>query len=302
MDNASWVLFLFLASIAAYAGRWPASRWVAPVYAIVGMLLVFSKAPHAVLGIPFAGLALYYAWTNRHAIERKTWFATAAALLISTAWMPLLTPPDYRNISLYNLIFYRLAANDRTVLDKLGLDTGYQKWIGTNAFNPSSPLLDPDWSRTFVAQVSFSDVALLYLRHPALALREINRELHDSVHVLRPSYMANYRQADGFPPHTVATRFSLWSNLRSRMLAEYPYHLLMLYSLPLLAAAVRRIRPGLLPLALTLMTAGVCEFVICTLADAVDTHRHLFLFQVITETLILLALGSVLQFFSTTDV
>jgi hypothetical protein len=288
MDNASWVLFLLLVSSAAYGEVRPAGRWIVPVYAIAGILLVFSKSQHAVLGIPFAALAVFYARANRgDAIRRAAWLATAAALLISTAVMPQLTPPEYRTISLYNLIFSRLAPGDRTVLGKLGLDAGYQKWIGTNAFKPDSPLPDPDWSRNFVSQVSFAGIARLYLRHPRIALREIDRELHDSVHSMRPSYMANYRQADGFPPHTAATRFSLWSNLRSRMLANYPYHLLVLYSLPLFAAAIRRV-PVFLPLALALVIAGVCEFAICTLADAIDTHRHLFLFQIVTESVILL--------------
>jgi hypothetical protein len=46
-----------------------------------------------------------------------------------------------------------------------------------------------------------------------------------------------------------------------------------------------------LPLALTLVAAGTGEFAVCTLADGVDTYRHLFLFHVITETLILLVVG-----------
>ncbi len=295
MDNASWVLFLLLVSIAAQASLGPA-RWVAPAYAITGILLIFSKAPHAVLGIPFAGLAVFYAWANRDTIQRAIWSVTAAALLISTALMPQLTPSEYRNISLYNLIFFRLAPGDRTVLAKLGLEADYGKWIGTDAFYTGSPLPDPDWSRTFVSRVSFSRVALLYLRHPTIALREIERDLRDSTYSIRPVYMANYRQSDGFPPHTAATRFSAWSTLQSWMNWNYPHHLLALYALPLLAAAFFRFRRvpsggGLLPLAVTLMIAGVCEFLICALADAIDTNRHLFLFQVISETLILLIAG-----------
>jgi hypothetical protein len=189
------------------------------------------------------------------------------------------------------LIFSRLAPSDQTVLAELGLDSTYRKWIGTQAFAVDSPLPDPDWTRAFVSQVSFSDVALLYLRHPGIAIREIDRELHDSVHAMRPDYMANYRQADGFPPHSVATRFSFWSNLRMRISTEYPYGLVVLYALPLLAIALR---PRLLPLALTLAVAGTIEFAICTLADAIDTHRHMFLFHVITETVILLTVGWVL--------
>ena len=294
MDNASWVLFLLLVSIAAGTGSGPAGRWVAPAYAIIGILLIFSKAQHAVVGIPFAGLAAFYAWSNRSALDRASWVAASIALLVSALINPLLTPQEYRTISLYNVIFSRLAPGDRTVLEKLGLDAGYQKWIHTDAFDPGSPIHDPDWSQAFVSQVSFADVARLYLQYPGIALREIDHELHDSVHDLRPDYMANYREVDGFPPHTAATRFSLWSNLRARMLIDYPYHLVLLYSLPLFALFFRG-RSPLLPLALVLVMAGIAEFAICTLADAIDTHRHLFLFQVITETLILVTVSGVIS-------
>ncbi len=297
MDNASWVLFLLLAALAT-AGclqsdpRWPDPRWLAPAYAITGVLLVFSKAQHAVLGIPFAGLAAYFAFRDRDAVQRTAWSIGAAALLMAAIVMPVLTPPQYRNISLYNLVFDRLAPADPTVLAQLGLDSTYQKWIGSQAFAPDSPLNDPDWTRALVQRVSWGDVALLYLRHPGMAVREIDRELHDSVHSMRPDYMANYRQVDGYPPHAVATRFSFWSNQRMRILTAYPYALLVLYPLPLLGAIWRR---RLEPLAFTLVAAGISEFGLCTLADAIDTHRHLFLFHVITDALILLLAAGALS-------
>lgn len=288
MDNASWVLLLLLVTIAAQVTVDPASRWVAPAYALTGVLLIFSKAQHAVLGIPFTGLALYFALNWATARNAKSWLVTAAALLISTAIMPQLTPAGYSSISLYNLIFFRLAPADPTLLDQLGLDSDYAKFIGTQAFHTGSPLTDPDWSRAFVSRTSFRDVALLYLRHPAIALREIDYDLRTATYSIRPAYMANYRQDDGIPARTAATWFSLWSNLRSWLCLHYPHHLLVLYALPVLTAGVFRIRRGLPPLIVTLFVAGVCEFLVCSLADAVDTNRHLFLFQVITETLFLL--------------
>ena len=43
---------------------------------------------------------------------------------------------------------------------------------------------------------------------------------------------ANFRQKDGYPPGTMATRFSLWSNLRSGALWVFPYHVLLFYLAP----------------------------------------------------------------------
>lgn len=294
MDNASWVLFLLLASVGARAALEKPRSWVIGTYAIAGAALIFSKAQHAVLGIPFAALAVFYGIKHRGA--RATWFAVAGVLLISSCIMPLFTPPDYQNISLYNLVFYRLAPNHPGSLADLGLDDSYRKWVGTDAFSPGSPLADPDWSRAFTARVSFTRVAELYLRKPGIAIREIERDLHDSTYSIRPIYMANYRREDGFPPHSRATRFSLWSGLRGWMNGEYPHHLLILYALPLLAAILWRLGKlkcgaALIPLALTLMAAGALEFLICALADAIDTNRHLFLFQVISDTLILMTVA-----------
>jgi uncharacterized membrane protein len=71
-------------------------------------------------------------------------------------------------------------------------------------------------------------------------------------------------------------------------MTELPYLLPVFYVLALAGCALRR---QLAPLALALVLAGACEFAICTLADGVDTHRHLFLFHVITDALLLLVVG-----------
>ena len=74
-----------------------------------------------------------------------------------------------------------------------------------------------------------------------------------------------------------------------RLMTGYPYALVGLYACALLITLA--FRPKFAPLSLALIVAGAMEFAICTLADAVDTHRHLFLFHVITDTLVLLSAG-----------
>lgn len=290
MDNASWVLLLLLASIAAAVCLSPERQWTAPAYTTAGLLLVFSKAQHAVLGIVFAGLAAYFAWRNPG--KRKEWSMGAAALLVSSLAMPVLTPQEYRTISLYNLIFSGLAPADPMILPQIGLDKTYEKWIGMNAFSPGTPIHDPDWAQEFDSKVSFGDVALLYVGHPELAFYMVRRAFEDAMHSIRPSYLANYRQEDEFPPHSVATRFSFWSSLSMNVLAKYPYAILVVYGLPLVGCWWRPVgRAVSFPLAVALAAAGVGEFAMCTLADGFDTHRHLFLFHVITNGVILMEVG-----------
>ena len=97
----------------------------------------------------------------------------------------------------------------------------------------------------------------------------------------------------------MASRFSLWSNLRSESLNAFPYHALLIYLAPWAAwlAAWRRPqwRSPLMPLALALSAAGVIEFSMATLTDALDNSRHLFIFQVLTELLILMIAAALLQ-------
>jgi hypothetical protein len=272
MDNASFVLLLLLITIAAQ----PDTRWKPFAYAIAGILLVFSKAQHSLLGLPFAGLALYFAARSG---SRKPWAFAAVSLVAASLVMPHLTPPEYRQISLFNLVFYKLAVEDPKVLDLLGLDSTYQPNIGHTAFDSPSPLANPDWTRSFLDRVSFARIAQLYLQHPSIAVKTLRFDLLDAAHSIRPDYLANYRREDGYPAHSQATHFGFWSNFRSTLLYFHPYSLLALFALPLLS---RR------PLAVTLALAGLLEFAVCSLTDGLDTHRHLFLFQVLTEAVILL--------------
>lgn len=290
MDNAAWVLLLLVIAIGVIAIG--AARGSAFAYAIAGVLLIFAKAQHALIGLPFAGLAMFFAWQQR----KLRWGLAALAILAATIWMPLRTPVEYRAISLYNLIFSRLAADNPAILPEVGLGPGDVHLIGTGAFSPGTPLMDPDWSRSFLERTSFSRIIALYLRHPGIAIHRLDYELRDSAHSIRPDYMANYRQADGFPPHSRATRFAVWSDFASTWLYFHPYTLAVLYGLPFLALGflgIRAARPSLgayLPLSLTLAVAGLLEFGVCTLADALDTARHLFLFHVISTALLLLSL------------
>jgi hypothetical protein len=130
----------------------------------------------------------------------------------------------------------------------------------------------------------------------------MNRDLNISAPVLRPRDMPNFREEDGIPAGTMATRFSLWSNLRSTALHVFPYHVLLIYLAPwvtaLLAWKYDRLRWSLMPLALALSAGGILEFAMASLTDALDIARHLFMFHVITEMLILMIAAALLDLWS----
>ncbi len=302
LDAPSFVLLLATAAFAAAASLNHGSRWISAGYAVCGVALVFTKSQHAILGLIFAALALVLAFRPARRAIRIEWAVIAALLAGSTATMLSLTPPHYRLFALYNVIFGRLAPHSDApwdVLKEVGLGDDDLKYLSTHAYVPNAPVYNEAWSADFLRRTSFGKLMWFYVRNPDVAFSEMNRDLIHAAPVLRPQDMANYREKDGFPPRAMASRFSLWSTIRSESMEVFPYQMLLIYLAPWVVwlAAWKRpqMRSPLLPLALALSAAGVMEFAMSSLTDALDTSRHMFLFQVITELLILMIAAALLH-------
>ena len=235
LDAAAYVTLLASTAIAAAAFLDHRSRWVSGGYLVCGVALAFSKSQHAILGLVFAALALVLAFRPASRTVRIEWAAIAALLAGATVTMFSLTTPQYRITPLYNVIFSRLAPHSDApwdVLKELGLGDQDLKYLDTHAYVPGVPVHDPAWSEDFLRRTSFGKLTWFYVRNPDVALMEMNRDLTHAAPVLRPKDMANYREKDGFPPRAMATRFSLWSTLRSALLNVFPYHVLLIYLAP----------------------------------------------------------------------
>ena len=113
--------------------------------------------------------------------------------------------------------------------------------------------------------------------------------------------MPNFREEDGIPAGTMATRFSLWSNLRSWALRIFPVSRSVCSTWRRGSRrwwhgdSTERLRWPLMPLALALSAGGMVEFAMASLTDALDIARHLFMFHVITELLILMIAAALLN-------
>jgi hypothetical protein len=219
-------------------------------------------------------------------------------------------PASYQLYALYSLVFSRLAPHSEApveTLRELGLNDSDMEYLNTDSYTPGAPIYTALWAEDFLRRTSFGNVLVYYLKYPIVPLREMYRELNTNTPVIRPPDMPNYREQDR-PPLTMATRFSLWSNLRSGALGIFPYHLLLIYFAPWAAwlagwrpgwrLSQRRLQWRFMPLALALSAAGLLAFPMATLTDALDTARHLFLFHVITELLLVVIAAAVLDLMS----
>jgi hypothetical protein len=293
MDAPAMVLLVAATAIAAIACYTHHSRIISGGYLILGVALVFSKSQHALLGLAFAGVAVAFACRPAERMVRVEWTLVAMLLTGSSFWMLMLTPGSFKINPLFDVIFSRLMPHSDApwdVIKEVGLSEDDLKYLGSHSYLPTSPVNDPKYVESFLQRTSFTKVAVFYLHHPDVAFSELHRDLVNAAPVLRPKDMPNYREQDGFPPGTMATRFSLWSNVRSWVLRVFPYSDVLLFVAPwiLLATPWRSRFQPLLPLLLALSAAGIIEFCFSALLDALDNSRHLFIFQVLTELMILL--------------
>jgi hypothetical protein len=218
--------------------------------------------------------------------------------------MATLTTTEYRTYPLYNLIFFNLAKQsphpERT-LAELGLPPSYLPLVGTYSYNPNVPASNAPWEAEFLARTSYCKLAMYYLHHPQVALNRLWETLQVEAPAIRWGYLGNYRQQDGFPPGTLANRFDAWSNLRSWLFRSLPLHAVVLYLLVAGGCIACIFRPRVAaewpfyPVCLLLVICGAMEFLCSALLDCLETGRHLFLFHVITELLIVCAVAGLLN-------
>jgi hypothetical protein len=301
MDAGSMILLLLVVSIATAAILRP-RFWMAIAFGLAGLFFVTSKAQHAPLAVPLAALSIWFATRSSRA-KAVCWILSGVAALAGLVFMAVRTPQDYKAQALTNLIFFRFTPNaggQATALAEFGLPSSYAAYIGTHSYSANSPVNDEEWRKQFMNRTSFGAIGIYYLNHPDITLDILGRGLAVDASSIRPDNLANFEREDGFPPQTHATRFSWWSNLRSRMVRAFPAHIVIFYAIMAGGAIACIIRTPLAarwplyPLVLMLSSAGIIEFVLAVLGDCLETSRHLFLFQVITEILIVYGFAAIL--------
>ncbi|HEY3835371.1 MAG TPA: hypothetical protein VGL72_02315 [Bryobacteraceae bacterium] len=301
-DAASMVFLLLATALLVAAALRPGRAWLPIAFALAAGLYVTSKTQHAILGPLLAAVGLCFG-LREPGFKAALWIAAAATTLLATAIMFHLTDVDYRVHPLYNLIFYRLTTRwpAGQTLAELGLPNADLKFVGTHSYTPGNPTTDPAWEKQFLTQTSYSKLIPYYVGHPHIAFTLLWDTLRNDGPGLRPLNIGNYRQEDGFSPGALAHRFDAWTKLRVHLIAYFPVHMIIFYAVMLLGSFAclflgnLAARWPLYPLTLALSIGGIIEFSFSALLDCVENARHLFLFHVITELLIVFAVAAILS-------
>ncbi len=258
--DAAGLVFLLLA-IAAYLRQWP---WLVTIATV---LFVLAKPQHAVLGLPAVAFFL----------TRRQW-TTALLVLAALTYSLRSVPADYAPPAVFNMIFYQIlpaSANPSQDLRELGLGHEFLRYRGMYSFSEGAPIHDPDFNRAFRKRTSHGRLAIYYLRHPQTAVTILLRQISEAGQIRPP--MGNYDRSADKPPSAMSYSFALWSSLKRTLFNGRGY--LLLTATVLLSWFGRR----QWTLVLTLWLAAITG----CLADCLEVTRHLYVFHLLFDLLVL---------------
>jgi len=268
-------------------------------FGFAAILYCTAKPPHALGGLLPAAFLLVLAWRTRARLARAIATLMAVCIAAAAAWTLHATPEAYRIPTEFEVVFYRIAnhtPSPAAELRELGLDETYLRWVGWVAFREGWPGTDPAWSRRFLECTSYARILRYYVAHPGRTASFLWLDLRSSAWVRRLKYDGNFPRSAGHPPLTLASDFGWWSALASRAARAYPagiavWHCFILLAGPILALRARTQWSRALAWSLSGASALACtEFLINCLADSCATDRHLCVFQLFTDTTVVLAI------------
>jgi hypothetical protein len=280
----------------------PRSNWkIWVIFSCSALLFITSKAQHGLWGI-FPAAFVLLATSSR----KWPWPMIGAGLcaaLLCTIWIEFLfTPSFYKAHPLYNVIFFKITAHSATPLQdlsELGLPETDCRLIGSTAYDTRRPA-GSEWLMAFYKQVGYGRVAHFYVRHPHRVLEILRSDLGSAAEI-QPRALGTYRRVDGFPPRTKTSRFTSWSRLRGQMFAWWPLHILAWYVTVMTVSLWLTFRHrgsavgGTAAVCIGVALTAILEYGFASLADAIETDRHLFIFNALTDLTVCFATAALLQ-------
>ena len=292
MDEAALLFLLLSAVFYLRALRWrrPADAWAVLVCIL---LMLFSKSQHAPLALWFALLLLI----NRRLLwpYKSKWTAAISVLPLSAALFMVAkgVPPDYVELSIYNVAFGQILPHtknaDRT-LGELGLDATYKQYIGHTAYDSNSRMGDRSFERAFAARLNPTKLGMFYLTHPSDAWRTLIAALDEAG---RQHTFGMFDVSMGYPPGTESHAFRWWSDLKSELFLRRGHrYFWSVGALSALFAVILYLRRRDLPrgsvsAGYLLIGMAFSELATDSLLDSMDIVRHHLIFYALGDLMLL---------------
>lgn len=261
-------LGLFLAAAAALRRNWL-------LFLVGALLLVFSKAQHYPLAIPFAALL---AWRG----GVRMWLP-AAGLVAGAAYAFAHIPDDYMPITSFNMVFYKLLPispqPDKDIYE-LGFNESFKKYIGTHTYSKGNLMDDLQFRKEVGWRAPTSKVAKFMLTHPRM-IWEITIDHLGQAGYTRVENLGNYDPSSGHPAGAHSYTMSAWSSLRRFLYGDRGLLYLLVWVALLIALIARA--GAYRAEAIALAAASIIAYGVGGLGDGLEVTRHLYLFNIMVD-------------------
>jgi hypothetical protein len=293
--DAGALLFLMLSVVLFLRVlRWHMRR-DAVLLAVCTLLLVTTKAPHALLGLWIAVLLF--------ATRRRLWpksgraFAAVASILAVVSVLALWksAPPEYSTRGCFTVVFYRILPRSHNVsatLSDLGLDDSWRPYIGRHSYSQGIDLSQPAFLQAVRSRISYSTLARFFVTHPRQAWDTLCASLGEAG-LQRPA-LGNFDRGAGVPV-SESRAFALWSDLKSRLFLDRNGWFLtsiagLTAALAVLLLMIRKTLPaGGLAGGFALIGMALTELGVSSFGDAIEVARHHLLFYALYDMLLIAA-------------
>lgn len=297
-DAGAVVAFAVVFAIALHAvlspggGAWP---W-AVTFAAFGCFLLGTKSQHDT-ALPLLVLfCLWMGYRQGPRLPRAVWLAAPLLLIGTVVYMLKQTPETYRAGPAFTVVFYKLAMlapDSKAVLADFHMpEQEFGQYRGHYANEGSMPHGNPQFWQRILRLVTPATLAAFYWHHPALLAKALLEDLRCSATNITLDDYGHLRRAD-IEHGRYAFEVRVWSRFRKRLLVIAPLHLVYLFALVLALSVICGLQPrigGWFPIwPVTLGTAmvAILSFLFASLADGVETARHLVFFHAATDCTIL---------------
>jgi hypothetical protein len=299
-ETASFLFFALLvgAAMPAIFRRHFTSGWILS-YFLFGFLFCYSRYPNALMYPLLALFGIVMAINSRKAVG----VVIAAVATIAGGfllWVFLRSaPPEYQHFSLYNNFFNGIlpySPDPVGDLKEFGLDPSLRKYSRTTYFQPESAFYDTEANQAIKQRISTQTIMRFYLRHPRRVLQAVVRSLPMGFEI-RPGY-GNYEKSAGKLPGAVSRGFDLWSSLRKILIPNSFWIVATILSLSAASAFFPRRSLGETGFRILLAMISVFQlFMISCTSEPSDIIRHMFLFNLVFDLLLMIAAIDLIFFF-----
>lgn len=273
--------------------------WATGLFVVAGILFAFSKPLNGGNAVLLGLVVAVFTGIRERGYRRYAGVLAGLIVLVAGVRAAQVTTRLYSYPALVDVLMVRIAKtpNGSAAIEEFGLLPSDMRFAGIQFFAPNGPAYDPGFTERLKNKTA-SDLLGWYLRHPGPTLQFLHEDLNTTAPMMRPP-LGNFEKQFGFGAMAESHSFSSWSDARSQLLQVWPAHVIILYGVSfaiLIAACWRRWRGrlGFGVLVATLAMLGIVQFCSASLLDALETPRHLFMFHVTTDVLILLLICAAL--------